>query len=383
MSAPPIAAETKPRTSRIVFLDLARAAAVLFMIQGHTLHQLLDPVYNSSPAFMGWLFLRGLTSCMFLLLSGFAFSVASNRYWDELRRPSLRLLRRLTRFLFFLGLGYLIHFPMGRLSHLQFANDERWRSFLQVDILQVVAGSLLLLQGLALLLPSRRRFAIVSGAAAVFIVMATPLIWARSWVDAMPLWVASYLSAETGSNFPLFPWGAFMFFGAALGMAYARRGAARPAQWTAGAFAASGATLIAAGTATFLLPFNPFGDIDPWRAGPSMFVIRLGSVLLILGAIVFVSQGIKRLPRAVQALSQESLMIYVVHVAILYGSLWTPGLGRYLGRQDLVPTAAWVAAMMVSMGALAWLWNETKQHRPRLIHAARFAIACALIWPLL
>jgi uncharacterized membrane protein len=176
MHTAPGAADVRPQTSRVLFLDLARAAAVIFMIQGHTVHKLLDLAYFPSLGFQAWLFLRGLTSCLFLLLSGFSFSVASDRYWDEIRRPSRRLFRRLARFAFFLLLGYLIQFPMGRFSHLQFADQERWRSFLRVDILQVVAGSLLLLQALAMLLKRRRNFALACAGVAAFVALAAPVL---------------------------------------------------------------------------------------------------------------------------------------------------------------------------------------------------------------
>jgi hypothetical protein len=70
-------------------------------------------------------------------------------------------------------------------------------------------------------------------------------------------------------------------------------------------------------------------------------------------------------------------------VAILYGSLWTPGLGPFLGRQDLAHTVAWIALLAASMTVLAWAWNQTKRRTPMLTHAVRFTIASALIWPLL
>jgi surface polysaccharide O-acyltransferase-like enzyme len=383
MSVESAAVQLRPPTKRIVFLDLARAGAVLFMIQGHTIHQLLNPVYEDTPVFQAWLFLRGLTSCMFLLLSGFAFSVASDKYWDDLKRPSIRLWRRLVRFTFFLGLGYLIHFPMGRFAHLKFADAERWQSFLQVDVLQVVAVSLILLQALSTLLATRRQFAMASAATGGLIVLATPFFWSRSWAGDVPLWLASYLSSETGSNFPLFSWGAFLFLGAALGMAYTQRRAGRALDRTSVAFAGLGGILTVAGLVAFHLPINPFDVIDPWRAGPAIFTIRLGCVLLLLSGFVYVGRFIERLPQYVNALSQESLTIYVVHVAALYGSLWAPGLGELLGRQGLLSTFAWIAALFASMAVLAWMWNWTKRHRPQLTWALRLAIAAGLIWPLL
>lgn len=383
MSVESVAAEPRPPAKRIVFLDLARAGAVLFMIQGHTIHQLLNPVYEDAPVFQAWLFLRGLTSCMFLLLSGFAFSVASDRYWADLKRPSIRVWRRLVRFTFFLGLGYLIHFPMGRFAHLKFADLERWQSFLQVDVLQVVAVSLILLQALAMVVATRRQFAVVTAITGGLVVLATPFLWSRSWAGSVPLWLASYLSSETGSNFPFFPWGAFLFLGAALGMAYTQTSEGRTLERTSVAFAALGGILTIGGLVAFRLPIDPFDVIDPWRAGPAIFTIRLGCVLLLLSGFVYVSRFIDRLPQYVNALSQESLTIYVVHVAALYGSLWAPGLGELLGRQSLPATFAWIATLFLSMAALAWAWNWTKRNRPLLMYATRFAIAVGLLWPLL
>lgn len=376
-------ASARPSSSRLVFLDLARAGAVLFMIQGHTIHQVLDPRYDDTLVFQSWLFLRGLTSCLFFLLSGFAFSIASAKYWDDLRRPSRRVFRRLVRFAFFLAFGYLIHFPMGKFEHLRFASEERWLSFFQVDVLQVVAVSLLLLQALVVLCAERRRFTIAATVIGVAIVMATPFLWARPWVGTVPLWFAPYLSSDTGSHFPLFPWGAFLFLGAALGMAYVKFGTGRPLAHSARALLVFGAAVTVAGVAAFNLPIPSIGSIDPWRAGPTIFAVRFGSTLLLLGGFVWVSRFVPWLPRPIQALSQESLMIYVVHVAVLYGSLWAPGLGQALGRQGVAGTAAWILVLFTSMTVVAWIWNLAKRKRPMLVHAARFAIGVALVWPLL
>lgn len=61
-----------PGRSRILFIDLARAVAVLLMVQGHTIDALLAPEYRTSLQYNAWLYLRGLTSCTFLFLSGAA-----------------------------------------------------------------------------------------------------------------------------------------------------------------------------------------------------------------------------------------------------------------------------------------------------------------------
>lgn len=375
-------AQTVPR-SRVVFVDLARACAVLFMVQGHTLHVLLQPGYESDFWFGPWLFLRGLTSCLFLLLSGFAFSVVTDRHWEDFLSLTPRLTRRLTRFLFFLGLGYLLHFPMARFAHLPFATNERWRSFLQVDILQVVAVSLLLLQGLIALLGTRRRYLLGCSLVAAVAVLATPLTWRQTWTDVTPLWFASFMSSETGSLFPFFPWAAFIFIGAALGVIYTHLWSRRPIGEVAAWFWGVGIVVVLVGLLALALPFRPYGEIDVWRTSPSTFLVRLGAVLILLGGFAWVGQRMTRLPAVLQALAEESLTIYVVHVLLLYGSLWNAGLGTVLGPQSLQQTVTWIAVLLTAMSLLAWAWRKTKRIHPWLTNAIRVVIGYFMLRPLL
>ena len=99
---------------RILFVDLARAIAVLLMVQGHTIDALLHPDFRTSLQYNAWLYLRGLTSCTFLFLSGAAFSLTAMRHWDEQRRFSRRAVKRIRRLAFFLALGYFVQFPDGQ-----------------------------------------------------------------------------------------------------------------------------------------------------------------------------------------------------------------------------------------------------------------------------
>ena len=66
---------------RVIFIDLVRALAVAFMLYGHTASALLAPGYQVGRWFDIWQFQRGLTSSLFLLLGGFAFSIATSRRW--------------------------------------------------------------------------------------------------------------------------------------------------------------------------------------------------------------------------------------------------------------------------------------------------------------
>ncbi len=213
------AAASSAGAGRILFVDLARAVAVLLMVQGHTIDALLHPDFRTSLQYNGWLYLRGLTSCTFLFLSGAAFSLTALRHWEDQGRFSRRSFKRVRRLAFFLGLGYFVKFPMGRFLDLPFANDERWRSFFAVDVLQNVAITLLALQ--VLIAPdAHARGASPSPAAC----------WPRcSWASRR--WRTASCGPTTcrssrrricrtapASLFPLFPWAGFTLLGAAFGV---------------------------------------------------------------------------------------------------------------------------------------------------------------------
>ena len=112
---------------RVIFIDLGRFLALVFMLYGHTVSALLAPEYQQGTWFEIWNFQRGLTSSLFLILSGFAFSIATSRRWGSHQAFSPAVLKRMRRFALFLLLGYAIHFPVPRFSMLTSLTDEQWR----------------------------------------------------------------------------------------------------------------------------------------------------------------------------------------------------------------------------------------------------------------
>jgi len=152
---------------RVIFVDLARALAVVLMVAGHASSAFLAAEYQSGPWFDAWTFQRGLTSGLFLMLSGFAFSLATTRHWGSHLRLSRPVFTRVRRFLLFVVLGYGLHLPVLPAAALAAVTDAEWRSFLAVDVLQLIGVTLLALQALVLLLRSRRVFMVVNFAIAV------------------------------------------------------------------------------------------------------------------------------------------------------------------------------------------------------------------------
>jgi uncharacterized membrane protein len=361
-----------------VFIDLVRALAVLFMLYGHTATALLAPQYQQGAWFDIWQFQRGLTSTLFMLSGGFAFSIATGRHWESHTRWSPAVAKRFRRFLLFVVLGYSLHLPSARLLDVLSASPERWRTFLAVDVLQLLGVTLIMLQLLVLVCRSRRVLGVVVFALAGVIVGATHAMGQTDWSGRVPQWLAAYFSTATGSLFPLFPWSAFVLFGAGLGQLYSRWSAARlPAfAWS---LLAAGALLVAAAFASRVLPYPQFLS-DPYAAPPREFALRAGACLVLMGAIALASRGITHLPRVFAAVAQESLLVYFGHLCLVYGSPWNVGLWSwYASLLGPGSTLAVVVFVIVSMAALAWSWNLWKHARPTSARVVRWVVWTAMV----
>jgi uncharacterized membrane protein len=363
---------------RVIFIDLARALAVVLMISGHTSSALLASSYRQGDWIRIWEFQRGLTSALFLLLSGFAFSVATTRHWTSHIRPSPALVKRLRRFGLFILLGYALHFPVRRFADLGTATDQQWRAFLSADVLQLIGVTFIAVQLLVLIVQSRRVFMVVAFALAAVLVAVSPAMWRIDWTARLPLAVASYLSPGTGSQFPVFPWAGFVLIGAGAGQLYARWGAAHLIAFANWGMLLPGAVLILVAANMDSNPVPPSG-VDDWGWVPGQMLLRTGVCLVLLGLVAHASRRIGQLPHVFGAVAQESLLVYFVHLCIVYGSPWNSGLYQFYG-EALAPGATVLAVIgvVLPMIALAWHWNGLKHHRPRLAQALAMAIGLGL-----
>ena len=364
---------------RVVFIDLARALAAVFMLYGHTVSALLAPRYQTGTWFEIWVFQRGLTSTLFLLLSGFAFSIATGRHWTLHAQFSPAVLKRVRRFALFLLLGYALHFPVGRFADLASSTPERWQSFLAVDVLQLIGATFIGVQILVMLTRSRRVFGWTAFALAVVIIMLTPIVWRVNWTARLPLSMAAYLSPSAGSQFPLFPWAAYVLLGAALGQWYLRWGTARHDWYANVALFAPGLGLV---TLAFLVGWV-VGN-EAWESVPNQVALRMGASLMLLALIARASQRITRLPHVFGAVAQETLLIYFVHLCIVYGSIWNRGLAQAYGP-TLGPgrTVFYVLLLLAAMAGLALYWNWWKHTRPRLARWTALAAGALLLYRLI
>jgi len=350
--------------------------AMALMIQGHTLDVLLRPNYQSSWWYNTWEFCRGFTAPTFLLLSGFSFALATIRRLDDHTILGPKVYARLRKFAFFVLLGYSMRFPVHSVRDLSSIGAGSWQSFLQVDVLQTIGFTLIFLQLLVLVLRSKLRFAVVTFAGSLLVAFATPLLWNSAAANALPLVLRSALIGTTGSLFPLLPWTAYVLLGAALGTAYLTL--AHSSERLLKAFVPVGLALMSIGISSEHLSLRLYGQPNFWPTTPHLFLTRVGFVLVILGLATFAVPLTQTSAKTLRSFAEESLLVYFVHVDLLYGSVWNTGLRHYLGGSLTFGQAyLWVIAMIAAMAALAFYWNRAKKTHPRPSFALRTVVIAA------
>lgn len=362
-------------SQRLHALDLVRGVAVVVMVLGHSIDAVLSSAERTTEVFRLYDAVRGFTAPVFLLVSGVAFTVATERKWDDYRRPGRPLTMRLLRVALLFLIGYALHFPFFSLAKLLNGTTPQDRAaFLQVDVLHCVAASLLLLQAVVLTSATPQIFARRAAVLAAGTVLLSPLLWGRDLASAISPVVAPYLNMREPSIFPVLPYGAFFFSGAVAGHGLLRARAANREPQFLRYLSFAGISAIALGILLEHLPVTLFPPHDYWKASPNFFMVRTGVVLVIL-SLFFSARGVPgSAGRHIVTLGQASLLVYVVHLIIVYGSAANQGLAQLLGRTSGPAQAAGIGVMvLLAMLGLVHGWNVLRSGRivpPRVVHLA-------------
>jgi len=362
--------------SRLVAVDIVRVFAMVLMVQGHTLDVLLTPAYQSTSWYNYWLFCRGFTAPMFMTLSGFGFALATLRHWEHHLQFGPAVAKRLRRFAFFVLLGYSMRIPVHSLRDLRWAGPDAWQGFLQVDVLQTIGFTLIALQLLVLVLRTPRRLAAVTGTLALIVVFAAPLAWRNPFLNSLPLAVKSALIGTTGSLFPLMPWSAYILLGATFGIGYVGFGRSAPSLLRKAI--PIGLLLLVSGIWLERVSVHIYGQANFWPTTPHLFIARIGFVTAALGLATFVERFLPVSARTMQSLAEESLLVYFVHVVLLYGSCWNPGIRQYIGGTVGFSHAYLLVIVLISvMLVMAMYWNRAKKNYPLPSMVLRVAVVGA------
>jgi uncharacterized membrane protein len=356
---------------RIIFIDLMRALAVIQMVQGHTVDVFLAPEYRiaDNPVFFIWNFMRGMTAPIFMFTAGTVFTYLF-RLTNEPFESNPRVAKGVKRFLLLVALGYLLRYPTYKIFDFSDVTPDRWNVFFTVDVLQLIGLGILFVMMCALIseklkLNDMLVFTIIS----LIIFLATPFINNINWINYFPIPIAGYFYDKTGSLFPIFPWAGYVIMGGTLGSYLAKHPMVFKTTKFSTVLAELGFTfIIISGISTFIL--EKYFNIPYANSSYNLEVItfRIGFVLVLNSVISFISQKIESIPRFIILIGRNTLLIYVVHLMILYGSAWNPGLILLFGNSLQVSYTVMSALLMILlMTLMVVLLNKYKFKTKELV----------------
>ncbi|HEY6192626.1 MAG TPA: heparan-alpha-glucosaminide N-acetyltransferase domain-containing protein [Bacteroidota bacterium] len=375
-------APEKPAASdRFLFVDLLRGWAVLVMIETHVLNALLAQSLKDQAPFKILTFVNGLVAPSFLFCAGFGLAISLRRRWDKFMRFERPFWRTVVRMVFILVVAYSLHLPFFSLRRMAGITDEHlWISFFQVDILQVIAVTLLLLVLLASVTRKPDIFRTIVSILALAVIFAAPVVRAMD-LSGLPIWFRPYLSLQFQSQFPMFPWAAFLMVGLILGFWYVRAAEekkdAECMKWF-GILAVGGMVL---SVAAEFAPFGVYPNHDFFRASPEFFFVRVGCVVMALAGLWLL--GRKRQssgPSLLSLFGQESLLVYVVHLLIVYGHDYDFSFVRMFGQTlGYVQALGLFAGLTIVMYLLAFVWHSIKKWNMRVAYGIEVCILGGIV----
>ena len=351
-SAPAPPPAHAPKHNRELYIDAFRGVMALVMVQGHLCDHLLSPAARALGLYEFQAMFHGSTAPGFLFASGFVAGLP--------RAPlSLKAsVRRARRILFVLAVGYALHLPYFSLAKtLAEGTEAQLRVLFACDALQAIAVSQLVV--LAIQWIAGRHWPALTGALAVAVLAAGPAVWEARLSERLPLVFGSYFDVLTGSHFPLFPFAAFVLAGTVAGAAVGRQ-EPRTRRRRALRF---GLALVAAGA---VLEVFWLGErVFFWGVSPAYALIRLGALLLVLLALDLLGQREPPGFRALALLGRETLLVFVLHLQLLYGSVLGPGpLQSLAGRLGFPGAAVTLVAMVPVLFVCSWAWHRLKARAP-------------------
>jgi len=384
-------------SKRCDWIDQLRGWAVIVMIEVHVVN-----VWLHKGMIPDWLnFLNGLVAPSFIMCAGYSLVLSTFRP-DGTLRPFGPTAKRLG---FILLCAYALHAPGFTLAEWTvLSTPQKFRELFKIDVLQCIVFSLLILQGLARLIRKPMAYAAAALLVAIGAAWAAPHLWRQGVADGWWLPIRGMINGNTDRGvtalFPLFPWISFAAFGSVLGALYRHfrvmpvEGKARWSEirWLM-TLAVFGLLVLVWGTcyAKTWLWSGTWPASDAWRLHnttlPSVGQ-RLGIVCAagaVMGWIEMI-RGSWRGPNLVDAASRESLLLYMLHLNIIFGVLLVEPLRVRTGwdwySMGWMGTLSMTAVIIAANLAAGVAWQNIRKQGDRAWKIQRTALIVLGCWVL-
>ena len=346
-----VRSNNRDSSGRLTFLDWTRGMAVVIILQGHVFDSFTKSDLRNDGPFVLSQFLGGIGPAVFLVLTGITLAFLM----DRRERQGLGALDRwkaaLRRAGYLYGLAVLFRIQLWLFGFPQSPFAELFK----VDVLNCMGLAIGLMSVMAIFTTAERiRLCAVLGAV---IAGASPVISSLDWS-----WMAPQISAyfvPSYKYFAFFPWAAFIAFGMSIGSILRL---AKPEQMNRimqwGALAGFG--LILGGQYFSNQPYSLYPKSEFWLDSPGLIVIKLGVVILMIAfAFVWTEFAVGNSFSWVRQFGTTSLLVYWVHIELVYGRWFGPWKSN-LNNWQCAVYAAILIAVMLSLSIMRTRWTKLR-----------------------
>jgi uncharacterized membrane protein len=380
------AANTTPSPSKLPrygFIDLLRGFALVMMIETHVTNAYLPHELKKGSEFFFWLaFVNGLVAPAFLFATGFSIILQSNTQWENWIHFRLPFWKQLRRLGFITLVAYYSHLQGFRWSrYLLMWNDyDFWSKSLKVDILQCIVVSLLTVLGLIVILRKKSLFPWGAILLALTVAFFTPILWTQDFRSKLPLSLALFLNPHGASLFPIFPWICFVLAGSFACWFFLKSVNANTIPVFMRNTAWLGILMIACGLLLRNAPYTLPGYVNFYTTSPLYMMIRIGCVLIFCSLLYRMEMRGKWIPKPILVAGQESLLVYGVHLWVIFGFLRGKQMAPIFGLQaGYLGCFTMSAVIIVLMLCLALLYHALKSKFPQPTRYAQAATVLIMI----
>lgn len=340
-----------------------RAFAVIMMIQGHTVDTFLADDYRTmeSVGYSIWHTMRGFTAPIFMFTAGLIFTyLLKSDHYEFSKNPRVR--KGLKRGLMLIAIGYLLRYPTHRVFDFTYVSQRQWDIFFAVDALHLIGfGMLVVILSLYIAKRLNINLNITFTTLILIILASSSYVTKVEWNNYLPQFISSYLTRNYGSFFPLFPWLVYVLAGALLGnYLYKNDGIYLKKRFS---FTVSiiGLGLISISSVLFYLESFSEGNAKYWFFMNGFVFVRVGYVVLVNGLMAFIVRKFNSIPKIIRDTGKKTLMLYVIHIILLFGCAWFPGLYKYYSK-SFTPLET-IAAAIVMLGLMLSIVQFTEKFK--------------------
>ena len=348
---------------RYISADLLRGLVIIIMIEVHVVNAFLFPELRQAGWFNILNFINGLVAPSFLFVSGFAFQVSSGGKLDEMRKLGKAFWKKMMRIFQIIIIGYALHLPFYSFSKIiNETTPQLIESFFAVDVLQCIGVGLLFLFLTRLLIKSDKAYNYFLIASLVVVTFISPVFWKIEFANYIPLFIANYFNRLNGSLFPVFPWLNFLLAGGIFAKYFVDARERNEEEKFIKNIAIAGLVVLLFGHLFYsgLFP-KTLTSILP---NPVFFLERLGYIIVLFYLCWIVERKTNAKNSFVMDASRESLLVYWLHLIIIYGVFWSgkslaAKIGMTMNAIEAIGTTIMLIALMI-LAAKFWGWAKKK-----------------------